>query len=293
MAAYIVQAGPNPSTDFYFPERDPNYDINHKVSPNALEISAIDKVIFIRYIPKNWRTYLNDLSIEKRPTIIFFMDDDLFDVSMHKGLPWRYRWKLYSQAGRHQSWLKKVQAQLWVSTPWLANKYKSWQPICLKPQSPYISQTAQKTIFYHGSASHIAEIRWLIPVIEQVLVANKQLCFEIIGTKKIRDLFKHIDRVHVLHPMPWYSYQALISTPGRIIGLAPLLDTAFNDARSATKYFDITQAGAIGIYADHPVYRDSIVHKGNGYLVPMQQDLWVAQILALAHELIEKEKSDV
>ena len=93
--------------------------------------------------------------------------------------------------------------------------------------------------------------------------------------------------------MPWYSYQALISTPGRIIGLAPLLDTAFNDARSATKYFDITQAGAIGIYADHPVYRDSIVHKGNGYLVPMQQDLWVAQILALAHELIEKEKSDV
>lgn len=283
MATYIVQAALNPSVDFYFPQRDVSYDISHKVLPNTLNISETDKVVFIRYIPKVWYKYLNKLSVKKRPAIVFFMDDDLFDLSMHKGLPWRYRWKLYFHAGRYQSWLKKMQAQLWVSTPWLAAKYQDWQPVCIAPQNPYSMQKPQKTIFYHGSASHMAEIKWLVPVIEQVLKVNKQLNFEIIGTKKVRDLFKHIDRVYVVHPMSWDSYRAFISTPGRIIGLAPLLDTAFNNARAATKFYDITQAGAVGIYADHPVYREAINHRNDkGYLVSMEQRLWVEKILSIA-----------
>lgn len=284
MQTYFVQAGNNPTTDFYFPQRNRADEVDHTIAPSTLGISVTDTVIFIRYIPKAWFKYLSCLSKVERPTIIFFMDDDLFDLAMHKGLPWRYRWKLYTYAGKYESWLKQIGAQLWVSTEWLAAKYKSWQPVCIPPQNPYVSSSAQQIVFYHGSASHEAEIKWLIPVIEQVLGANNKLNFEIIGTKKIRDLFKHIDRVQVLHPMAWYSYQALINTPGRIIGLAPLLDTPFNQARSASKFFDITQAGAVGIYADHPVYTNTITHQRNGYLLPMQKNLWVEQILLLAND---------
>ena len=87
--------------------------------------------------------------------------------------------------------------------------------------------------------------------------------------------------MQVLHPMRWPAYQAQLGRPGRSIGLAPLLDTRFNRARSHTKYYDITQAGAAGIYAEGPVYERIVQHEENGLLLPMQPDKWVQAIVDL------------
>ncbi|MFB9846583.1 glycosyltransferase family 1 protein [Oceanisphaera arctica] len=226
--------------------------------------------------------------------LVLFMDDDLFDLRPHTGLPIRYRWKLYRLAWRHQAWLKKMGAELWVSTPWLAEKYVSWQPTVLQPQSPYSGVgsglSAQKTLFYHGSASHSQELEWLYPMVEQVLNQDHTLSFELIGNSKVRNRFTALPRVHVLYPMEWPAYQALLSRPGRTIGLAPLLENRFNAARAHTKFFDITQAGAVGIYADHPVYRSIIRHQHNGVLLPMDQQAWADEILRLSNDEQSRKK---
>ena len=281
MPTYLIHSGPNPTLDFYFAARSHDHDIHWDEEPSQLEFDATDTLIFIRYINSKWRRYLQRLAVTKRPVIVFFMDDDVLDTSIHKGLPFRYQWKLYKYAARHTKWLKTVGAQLWVSTPWLMQKYHDWNPTYVPPQSPYTNTTEHYTIFYHGSASHEAEIQWLVPVIEHVLKLKPNLNFEIIGAKKIRKLFKNTDRVHVLHPMSWYSYRSLISSSHRCIGLAPLLDTPFNQARSVTKVFDITHAGAVGIYTNHFVYSSIIEHRSNGYLLPMDKEIWVNSIIEL------------
>lgn len=287
MPTYLIHSGPTPTFDFYFHAQSQDYQAIHWcLDPSQIALRSADTLVFIRYINSSWRRHLQRLPVHQRPTIVFFMDDDVLDMATHRGLPFRYQWKLYKYAARHKDWLRRLGAQLWVSTPWLVQKYQTWSPVYVPPQSPY-AYGAQKhsTVFYHGSASHEAEIQWLGPVIEEVLKQNSNLNFEIIGAKKTHKLFKHIDRVHVLHPMSWYSYQSLINSSDRCVGLAPLLNTPFNQARSMTKVFDITHAGAVGVYADHHVYNTIIKHQVNGYLLPMCQSIWVESIL----ELVENE----
>lgn len=282
---YLVEEQANPSSDFFvWPWLQEN---GHKVSacrlhtPPPVMTQANSCVIFIRYLTPAWRKWVEE-NREQLGRLVFFMDDDLFDLSAHAGLPLRYRYKLWLLACRHKSWLQRMGVELWVSTPWLAEKYASWSPVVLQPQSPYMRSTPQKTLFYHGSASHGAEFEWLYPVFEQVLAQDASLSVELIGSQAIRKQFAALPRVHVLHPMSWPAYQALLARPGRTIGLAPLLNNHFNAARAPTKFFDITQAGAVGIYADHPVYRSLVRHEHNGLLLPMEQQAWVNAILRLS-----------
>lgn len=281
----LVEQGANPSSDYFVrPYLAASEVRRFNLASLPAADTAIDgaSLIFVRYLTLQWQRWVEQHR-SRLGRLVFFMDDDLFDASAHAGLPMRYRWKLYRLARRHQAWLRRMGAELWVSTDWLAAKYQTWQPKVLAPQSPYIDCVPQKTFFYHGSASHMQEIRWLLPVVEEVLQRDAGFSFELIGNLKIRKIFAHLPRVHVLQPMSWSAYQALVSRPGRMIGLAPLLPSSFNQARSATKFFDITQAGAVGIYADHPVYQNVIEHNNNGLLLPMDQQVWADSLLGIAH----------
>lgn len=284
MNVLIVEQGANPSTDFFVRPwlTASGISVNEASlgGPCPLLTTPLKGVVFVRYLTPAWRKWVEN-NRAQLGRLAFFMDDDLFDLGAHAGLPLRYRYKLWLLACRHKNWLQRMGAELWVSTPWLAEKYASWSPQVLQPQSPYTHSRPQKTLFYHGSASHGPEFEWLYPVFEQVLAQDASLSVELIGSQAIRKQFAGLPRVHVLHPMSWPAYQALLARPGRTIGLAPLLDSRFNAARAPTKFFDITQAGATGIYADHPVYRSLVRHEHNGLLLPMDQQEWVEAILRL------------
>ena len=286
MQWYLVEQATNPSSDMFVkPALTDGNTITScptLIPPNTPPAFRAG-VVFVRYLTPAWRKWVEQHR-SQLARVVFFMDDDLFDLGAHAGLPLRYRYKLWLLACRHKSWLQRMGAELWVSTPWLAEKYASWSPLVLQPRSPYAHSTPQKTLFYHGSASHGSEFEWLYPVLRQVLEQDDSLSVELIGNHKVREQFADLPRLHVLHPMKWPAYQALLARPGRTIGLAPLLDNRFNAARAPTKFFDITQAGAVGIYADHPVYR-SMVHNGeNGLLLAMDQQLWVDEILRLSND---------
>ena len=283
---FIVEEGPNPSTDYfvvpYLREAGATpVRCTFAQLPPAGELQGA-AVIFVRYVPAAWKAlverYRSSLS-----AVCFFMDDDLFDWRAFSKMPLRYRFKILRHSHSKQKWLKSAGAQLLVSTPYLQQKYAQWQPQLLAPR-PLPQQELPLTVFYHGSASHGADLRWLRPVMEEVLARDEQLVFEVIGDKSVNRLFKGLPRVQVLHPMKWGSYQALTSRPGRTIGLAPLLDSPFNRARAHTKFFDITQAGAVGVYAHGDVYGGIVRHEQNGLLVPMDRQTWVEAILRLAQD---------
>jgi hypothetical protein len=82
--------------------------------------------------------------------------------------------------------------------------------------------------------------------------------------------------------MNWPDYQSFIITNRYDIGLAPQLENAFNDARSYTKFLDITRSGAVGIYARDSASASVVSHNQNGLIVTMEQKKWVDAILKLA-----------
>ena len=192
---YLVEEGPNPSTDYFLIPALNGVSMPiircgwSSPLPSAQDL-ANATVIFVRYVPTGWKRLINQTRFSLAE-LIYFMDDDLWDVRAAAGLSWMYRFKLARHATRHQYWLKAVQATLWVSSKWLANKYTSLQPQLVMPAmlestpSSEANSTSAKThtlqLFYHGSASHRADIDWLYPVIKAVLARNTHLQFEIIG----------------------------------------------------------------------------------------------------------------
>ena len=263
-------------------------------------------VVIVRYLTSNWRKTLEPRR-DRLHSLAYFFDDDIPDISAGKGLPLKYRFKLYRHGARHFNWLIRQDVQLLVSTPYLQTKYGAHNPTLLKPrqlllqtpkehqevktQSP---QTKKRClVFYHATASHRKEIEWLYPVMKEVLDTCPSIEFEIVGDAKTLALYKNLPRTTVVDPMSWKEYQKFIALPGRDIGLAPHLDNPFNRARSYTKLFDIERAGAVGVVADSGPWADETSQQnlqsalGPDYLsrhvmVSMQQDSWVEAMLQLA-----------
>lgn len=280
---YLVEEQPNPSTDFFvLPACEgAGRRVHRRGFDEVPEATALAGavVVFVRYVPAAWRRRVAQMR-PRLAGLVFFMDDDLLDPASAAGMPWRYRYKLYTLATRHGEWLRRQEARMWVSTPWLANKYAAWAPQQLSPRA-VAAGTPVCRVFYHGTASHDAEIRWLRPVMEEVLRRDERVVFEIVGGQDVHRLYRGLPRVTVVHPMKWPAYQAFLDMPGRDIGLAPLLDLPFNRARSCTKFLDITRCGAAGVYAENSecanVVRDGI----DGLLLSMRQDAWTEALLAL------------
>lgn len=282
--AYLVEEHANPSSDFFVLPAAAALGLRvirrgfHEL-PNASELHGA-VVIFVRYVPPAWARLIETV----RPLLgrlIFFMDDDLLDAGASAGLPWRYRFKLARLVAWRRPWLQRQGVELWVSSPYLREKYAAWGAKLVLPM-PLPSALESRRVFYHGSASHRAEIHWLRPVLEEVLRRDERVSFEIGGGRAVYRLYRGLPRVTVVHPMQWPAYQATLAWPGRHIGLAPLLDSPFNRARSWTKFFDITRSGAVGIYPPNSVYAEVVRDGVDGLVVDLHEEAWVKTILRLA-----------
>ncbi|WP_444938444.1 glycosyltransferase family 1 protein [Microbulbifer sp. JMSA002] len=281
----VVEEGPNPSTDYFVIPYLRKLGVNIKrltfnELPSEGELKGV-QLIFVRYISRSWQSLIQQ-NLSKLSGVSVFLDDDLLDWSAFARMPVRYQAKILRYSWSKQRWLKSIGAKLLVSTPFLQNKYRDWSPELLSAEPLDLDKGQQLSIFYHGSASHYEDINWLYPIIKEVMAENPDLSFEIIGDKHVNRLFSGVPRVRVLYPMKWPTYLSLLRRPGRSIGLAPLLDSPFNRARSHTKFYDITQAGAVGIYAEGAIYGKVVRHQENGILLPMEPSLWIEGILQLA-----------
>jgi len=284
-SVYLIEERPNPSTEFFILPilADANRPVIRRgftQLPAAADLAdAI--VIFVRYVPPAWLKLVEAVRT-KLAKLVFFMDDDVLDFKAAEKMPWRYRFKLAWLSTRHLAWLKRQQAQLWVSTPYLQQKYAHW-PAKLVLPSPVPGLSEGCRAFYHGSASHGQDIRWLQPVMSQALAENERLYFEIIGGSPVYRLYKKLPRTTVVHPMQWPGYQAFLSLQPRHIGLNPLLPSRFNNARSYTKFFDITRCGAVGVYSPGSACADVVEHRHDGLIVDLDPEAWVAALLELAN----------
>ncbi len=239
--------------------------------------------VISRYINAKQLKLLADLK-QLGVKIIYFMDDDLFDWRAWSGLPYSYRWKLFTQAYLHKQHLLNLADEFWCSTDFLVQKYADFNPKLLLPvaTTKTIARREIVTVAYHGTASHTQEIYWLINIIQAVQAQTDNVQFELFGTHKINKLVAKFPRVAVLHPMNWDNYLNFTATHKCEIALAPLLENKFNSARGYTKFYDYARLGAVGLYSDIAPYKGFIRDGIDGFLLANDSEIWVDKILELA-----------
>lgn len=285
----ILEHGRNPSTDYYLtprcalPDAMPSTRIDiQRTPPTADALPAGSFVVIVRYLNSAWADYLRRHQ-QQLSGVAYFMDDDLPAARGAAELPLRYRYKIHRLFHRQRAALAALCSEIWVSTPQLAEKYAAVHPLLLPPAPLVPSETAQPLVyFYHGSASHQAELRWLRDIVAAVQEDDPRLTFIAVGDKTVRRLYASLPRTLVLHPMEWETYRDSLPALNHHIGLAPLRPGQFNGGRSTTRFFDFTRLGAAGVYADTPPYAGFIRHGQDGLLLPDSDEAWHRAILELA-----------
>lgn len=261
-------------------------------APDGLIAAACcETIIIARYLSKPWVAPLRRFRA-KGGRVVYFMDDDLMDPAATVGLPSNYAKKIRHLATRHRQVLESLCNEFWVASPHLAEKYRAWSPRLLAPRPALTQILAMQatTLCYHGTASHQAELEWLVPVIAQVQAAQAATSFEVFGDHATNRMFRSLPRVAVLHPMSWTNYLAYTASTKRDIALAPLLPQLFNAGRGPTKFFDFARMGAVGIYTDVAPYRGFIRDGVDGVLLPNEPALWMRTICELAADAPRRQR---
>ncbi|CAM4091765.1 Glycosyltransferase involved in cell wall biosynthesis [Bordetella tumulicola] len=294
----VLQQNNNPSTDYYIRSRleETGLPVSYKDldqdTPHFGDLAPGTGVVIVRYLNARWvaalRTHRSQLSY-----VAYFMDDDLLHPKHWAGLPRSYIKKLQKYCGAFIPDIRALASAYWFSTQTLQDRYqfKVMQVIPPRPLPLGVDNTplplrpldvqSPVQMFYHGSATHQAELDWLHPIVERLLYQCPDLHFEVIGNHAVNLQFRDLPRTRVLHPMSWHSYISHCQTINGHIGLAPLLPSSFNEGRSHSKIYDITRCGAIGVYSTPSAYTNAIVHGEDGLLLKNEPDLWVQTIAEL------------
>jgi len=289
-AILLLEPREIPTTFFYIRSRIPEhlggkstkrFD-STKAPSKSLKIEPDTWVIIVRHARRSWLKVLRqnrDLLVK----VTYLKDDDIPAVFNANDLPWHYSlwtgWRFLTTRGL----LDKVVSEVVVSTRELADRYPESKPLVWEPHYNDTSVMPPTTLvyFYHATLTHAREMKWLVPIVRRVQKAVPNAWFEIIGDGSVARLFKGIPRVRCVHPMDWPIYHEYLGSVSFDVGLAPLMDSAFNRARSHTKLYQITRAGAAGIYSNGVPYSEKIVHGITGLLIANHRYLWVRTIIAL------------
>jgi hypothetical protein len=290
--AIVLSPGILPTTDLYLKGRlekrfgGPVAYVNTlETTPREITWQDAPLVVVVRYAPLRWLFWLKQRH-SRLAGMVCLMDDDMPAAIQAVELPLGYAVKTAWRHALTQRLLGPCCRERWVSTAELARRYASDNPRIVAPGYvfPPSECGAQKIYFYHGTRAHRREIQWLVAVVKQVQQRMPDVWFEVMGTDRVKKMFRAIPRVRVVHPMTWTNYRAYIQTCSYRVGLAPCLESAFNRARSHCKAFDVTAAGAVGVYSDGLPYAGAIRHGRTGLLCKNDPDAWIAAILRLLND---------
>lgn len=85
------------------------------------------------------------------------------------------------------------------------------------------------------------------------------------------------------------AYQERFSRMGFDIGLAPLLDDPFHQAKTDTKFREYGACAIAGVYSNVPLYAESVEHGVTGLLAENTPDAWYAALARLVDHPAERQ----
>jgi glycosyltransferase involved in cell wall biosynthesis len=192
---------------------------------------------------------------------------------------------------------------VWVSTNRLAENLAAIRPDALVlhnglderlwiPPAPSINEHPVR-ILCMGTATHDDDFALIEPALIRLKTEyDDRVSINILGVTTRQELPDGIDRVGMSRSAT-RSYPGFVNwlrgiEPGWHIGLAPLLDTPFNQAKSSIKAMDYAALGLAILASDMPVYRGSVADGPAGQLVPNTPEAWYVALNRLLRNRDER-----
>jgi glycosyltransferase involved in cell wall biosynthesis len=222
--------------------------------------------------------------------LVFDLDDDLLDIP-----------DTHPDARTLQPFAKAVRRMLtvadavWVSTPGLADRLASIRPDAIVIENrlderiwsagpaptPFWDDPVR--ILCMGTSSHDRDFALIEPVLLRLKTEyDDRVVIDVLGMTVRSDLPEELNRIgpstHASRSYPGFVNWLTSMQPRWHIGLAPLLDTPFNRAKSPIKAMDYAAMGLTVLASDMPVYRGSIADGPAGQLVANDPRAWHAAL---------------
>jgi len=150
-------------------------------------------------------------------------------------------------------------------------------------------------IGYQGSATHYTDLlkTGVMYAIQRLMMIYPKLHFSVIGTP-FDELANYVpaNRLHMQggysNHLEWRKFWQEMPFD---IGIAPLVDTSFNQSKSNIKWQEYSLRFIPGVYSDVEPYRDSIVEGETGFLASDEEEWFEKLSWLIENEILRKKIS--
>lgn len=142
---------------------------------------------------------------------------------------------------------------------------------------------AETVIVYgSGSKAHDADFAEAAPALAAILDARPQVRLRVIGDLTLPEaLGAHVDRIERLPGTTYKDYLGLLAEGD--IALAPLENTAFNDAKSNIKFIEAAVLGLPSVCSPRANFR-SVIRDGENGMLAADEPAWRERLLQLVDD---------
>lgn len=247
--------------------------------------------------------------------VVMDMDDDLLNVPewnpAYFGLGRRYISFFENELGEKmdvQANFRKLNniktilrdcSLITVTGNGLRNEYSKFNKAKVIPNAidpTVMKETPRSTdgkvrIFWQGSATHVADLNLIKPVVQEITRQHPQVQWVIWGSF-YKDFHAHMEipkeRVEHHDSVGMHDYYKKLSKMKMDIGICPLLAHPYNYCKSAIKWEEYSMCGIPTVASNVRPYSDAIIGNESGFLANTTQD-WITML----NTLIERpEKRD-
>lgn len=249
-------------------------------------------VIFCRNTEPKYQKSL-DFLIDNDIPYIYDLDDNLFEIPLDTELG------QYHRAPERQLTLRKYISNAHLVRVYsktlldIVNQYTDRAVIVSAPldwslvRTPPRKDYKEKPIRIVYVTSRKEDNLWkLFSIALKDLLKNYDKQVEMYFWGYFPEEFSVFKNAFLLPYEPNYAtFMSKFSKAGFDIGLAPLFDDNFHNAKTNNKFREYGSCKIAGIYSNVPVYSGCIQHKNDGYLVNNTPEEWYAALEQLVNDL--------
>lgn len=261
----------------------------NKLIPRMLGVN----LIICRSLPRRWINWLQGHR-GQFGRVVYLIDDDIAAAANDVTLPVHYRQRMAGIAD-HQLDLLALCDEVVASSERLAERFRDRHgvvsvltPPLIAPLPPreHFEQPASRLrpwrIGFYGTRAHLNDLAHIAPGLAHLQRQREDTAFEIMLGQYTPETLCNLPRVTTPEPLAWAAFRRYQARHKVHVGLAPLLESPFNQGKSFIKFLDIAAMGGVGIYSNRYPYTEVVRHAENGLLVDDDPIAWQA---ALEHLL--------
>ena len=279
-----------PTTDVYFYHHLKEY-ITWGRASDARPIRALSPTVFIcnghalisRYAT---RSDLRKLERHKPADVFYLIDDDIRAALEAPELPADYRERLGRFASQDLPAIEAMADRVVTPSQAIAALYADRPCELLDPghiaicrDFSHFDDMRKVRVAFLGTRSHLADLEFLTDVLADLCARHGDLEVVTYLGRHTPDALRRLAGVRAEAPMSWHAYKDKVLGRERFhLAVAPMLDTAFNRARSFNKFLDHAAVGAFGLYSRQPALEAAVTSPDHGLLLDADRDVWASEL---------------